>query len=248
MKLLKKLFKYFLKKLLGSAYIAVLERIDFLIKKFNGSYFSLNNIDKKIEKYINFDNGFFVELGANDGIKQSNSLYYELKRNWRGVLIEPSPYNFQKCLANRSKRNAVFCNACVGFEYKEKYVDMKYANLMSISDSLNLDLENKDIHIKNAKKFLNEDEIIISFGAEARTLNNILKESNAPQIIDLLSIDVEGAEMEVLKGIDFDRFYFRYLVIEARDDKKIKSFLEIYNYKLIEKLTHHDFLFKNCKI
>ena len=149
MKLLKNLFKSVLKRLLGQAYIAVLERIDFLIKKFNGGYFSLNNIDKKIEKYINFDNGFFVELGANDGIKQSNSLYFELKRNWRGVLIEPSPYNFQKCLVNRSKRNAVFCNACVGFEYKEKYVDMKYANLMSISDNLNLDLENKDIHISH---------------------------------------------------------------------------------------------------
>jgi len=43
-------------------------------------YFGLNNLDQKIEKYLDFDNGFFVELGANNGIEQSNTLYFELFR------------------------------------------------------------------------------------------------------------------------------------------------------------------------
>ena len=247
MKFLKRLLKVLLKKLLGISYIPVLERIDFLKKKFSGSYFSLNNIDKKIEKYLNYKNGFFVELGANDGVRQSNTLYFELKKNWKGVLIEPSPNNFQKCLTNRSKRNSIFCNACVGFEYKDKYVDMKYANLMTFSDNLNLDI-NKKVFIKDSKKYLTQDEVIISFGAKARTLNSILIEANAPKIIDFLSIDVEGAEIEVLKGIDFDNFYFRYIVIEAIDKKKISHFLNKYNYIFLEKLTYHDYLFKNSKI
>ena len=124
MKYLKRFLKFLLKKIFGHTYILLLERIVFLIKNVSGSSFSLNQIDKKLEKYLNFRNGFFVELGANDGIKQSNSLYFELKKNWKGVLIEPSPYNFQKCLQNRSKRNSIFCNACVGFEYRcERHIE-----------------------------------------------------------------------------------------------------------------------------
>lgn len=239
------LLKSFLKKIFGPAHIAVYERIIFLIKKFNGGYFSLNQLDRKLEKYVDYDNGYFVELGANDGVTQSNSLYFELKRHWKGILVEPSPYNFQKCLSLRSKRNSIFCNACVGFDYKEKYVDIKYANLMSMSNNLDLDLEDKNIHIRNAKKFLKNEEIVFSFGAEARTLNDLLVEANAPKCIDFLSLDVEGAELEVLKGIDFKKFYFKYLLIEVRDLKRISEFLDKHNYVLEKKFSYHDYLFKN---
>jgi len=235
--------KVFLKSIFGNSYIPLRERISYLIKNFKGGSFSLNQMDKKLEKHLNFDGGFYVELGANDGVKQSNTLYFELRRNWRGVLVEPSPSNFQNCIANRSAKNFIFCNACVGFEYKEKYVDMKYANLMSISDNLNLQL-NKERHIKNAKKHLKNNEVVISFGAKARTLNEILEESKAPKMIDFLSLDVEGAELEVLKGINFENFNFKYMLIEVRDLKTIQSFLEKYNYCLVEQFSHHDFLFK----
>lgn len=73
----------------------------FFINKKNkiqeSKYFSINEIDIKIEKYLNFDNGFFVELGANDGVNQSNSLYFEKYRNWKGVLVEPIPHNYLLC-------------------------------------------------------------------------------------------------------------------------------------------------------
>jgi hypothetical protein len=59
------------------------------IKLYFKKYYSLNNIDKKMLKYLNFDNGYFIECGANDGIRQSNTLYYEKEKGWRGVLIEP---------------------------------------------------------------------------------------------------------------------------------------------------------------
>ena len=199
----------FIKIILGYAYEPLRERLIFFIKKnFLGASFSLNKLDKKLEKYLDFDKGFYVELGANDGVTQSNSLYFELKRNWRGVLIEPSPYNFHKCVLNRGLNNLVFCNACVGFEYKDKYVDMIYANLMSISNNLDLDLSNKKLHIEQAKKYLRKNEIVFSYGAKSRTLNDILDEAKAPLIIDFLSLDVEGAELEVLKGINFDNYKF----------------------------------------
>lgn len=239
----------FLKLILGNAYEPLRERLIFLIKKnLLDASFSLNKLDKKLEKYLDFDEGFYVELGANNGVSQSNSLYFELKRNWKGVLIEPSPYNFQKCIANRGLNNSIFCNACVGFEYKEKYVDIKYANLMSISNNLDLDLINKKNHIQEAKKHLKSNEIVFSFGAKSRTLNDILDEAKAPRVIDFLSLDVEGAELEVLKGVDFEKYKFKYLLIEVRDLKRMQSFLKKHKYFLLDQLSYHDYLFKYSKV
>jgi len=54
-------------------------------------YFGLNNLDEKLEKYLNFDNGYFVELGANNGVHQSNTLYFEKYRGWRGGIDRANP-------------------------------------------------------------------------------------------------------------------------------------------------------------
>jgi hypothetical protein len=51
--------------------------------------FALDNLDVKLERYLDFDGGTFVEAGANDGVAQSNTLYFEWRRGWRGLLIEP---------------------------------------------------------------------------------------------------------------------------------------------------------------
>ena len=150
---MKQLLKISLKIILGNASYSFNRRLNYLLRKFKGGYFSINQLDKQLEQYVNYDNGFYVELGANDGVSQSNSLYFEAKRNWRGVLIEPSPHNFLLCREQRSSENHIFCNACVSFDYKEKYVDIKYANLMSISENLDLDLEDKNTHIEGGKKF-----------------------------------------------------------------------------------------------
>jgi len=218
--------------------------LNFFLRKLRGGYFSLNELDKQLERFVDYDDGFYVELGANDGVTQSNSLYFETKRNWRGILIEPSPHNFLLCKKQRSANNHFFCNACVSFDYKEKYVDIKYANLMSISENLDLDLTDKDKHIKSAENFLSNHEEVFSFGAVASTLNSILIKSNAPRQIDFLSLDVEGAELDVLKGVDFKEFSFKYMLIEVRDINRMKRFLAKHGYTLQEKFSSHDYLFK----
>ena len=60
------------------------------IRKFN----ALNQLDKKMLDYINFSNGFFIECGANDGVNQSNTWYFEKYLNWHGILIEPLKNKF----------------------------------------------------------------------------------------------------------------------------------------------------------
>ena len=233
----------------GFAASSVKRRISFLKTNLKrGGYHSINDLDKQLEKYVNYDNGFYVELGANDGINQSNSLFFELKRNWRGILIEPSPHNFLLCREQRSNQNHIFCNACVSFDYKDKYVDIQYANLMSISENLNLDLNDKEAHIISAKNHLKETETVFSFGAIAATLNSLLEKGNAPKVIDFISLDVEGAELEVLKGINFEDFSFKYMLIEIRNLKPIKDFLIERGYVLEKQLSVHDYLFKCVKL
>tara|TARA_S200000501_G_C20761320_1_gene716266 strand:- start:225 stop:947 length:723 start_codon:yes stop_codon:yes gene_type:complete len=232
LKIFRYLFSTFLLDALKKSYI----------KLFRGGYFALNDLDKKIEKYFNFDEDFFVELGANDGISQSNSLYFEEKKNWKGVLIEPSPINFLRCRNNRGKNSIVHCNACVGFDYEEKFVEFSYANLMTASKSLDSDL-NLSTHLNSSQKHLLPTEYIHDFGSVAKTLNQILIESDAPKKINFISIDVEGSELEVLKGIDFNEFEIEFFLIESRKIERIEKFLHQYNYELIEKLSVHDYLF-----
>lgn len=208
-----------------------------------GRYFSLNQLDRKLEKYVDYDNGYFVELGANDGVTQSNSLYFERYRNWRGLLVEPVPQNFLKCRKNRSSRDSIYCAACVSFDYDQEFVRIAYSNLMSTPVSLESDIQDPRAHAKLGDQFLGNGETVFEFGAVARTLNSLLLDARAPKLIDFLSLDVEGAELEVLKGVDHQAFRFKYILVECRDFPRLSSYLENQGYRFAEKLSGQDYLF-----
>ena len=53
-----------------------------LIANFFPKYFGLHNLDRKLEKYLDYEKGYFVELGANNGVSQSNTKYFELFKKW----------------------------------------------------------------------------------------------------------------------------------------------------------------------
>ena len=116
---------------------------------------------------------------------------------------------------------------------------------MSTSLGLETDIDKPENHALIGKQFLEEDESNFNFGAVANQLNNILFKANAPKQIDFLSLDVEGAELEVLKGINHNEYRFKFICIENRNIAKITNYLSINNYFMIEKLSHHDYLFKN---
>ena len=204
---------------------------------------ALHGMDEKLEKYLSFRDGFFVELGANDGVTQSNTYFLEKRRGWKGVLIEPSLNLFISCTKNRSDRNSFFCNACVPFSYRNEFVRIDYAKLRSVSSSLENDLESVDEFTAEGRSFLGPSQGNISFGAEAKPLSRILDEAGSPKSIDFLSLDVEGAELEVLKGIDFDKYCIKYMLIECRDLERLSNFLAQKNYLLVDKLSYHDYLF-----
>jgi FkbM family methyltransferase len=242
---MKKLARQILTAVFGDAAASLItQEFSIRCKNIKGGYFGLGDLDRKLEKFIDYDNGFFVELGANDGVKQSNTYHFELKRGWCGVLVEPSPHNYLACLRRRGKKNSVFCNACVSFQYDKQYVDMVYADLMTVSENLDSDLGDMVHHLVSAEKFLARGESVFGFGAVAKPLSALLDLADAPSEIDLLSLDVEGAELEVLKGIDFGKYKFKYMLIECRDLDRLSEFLDQFGYKIEAQLGDHDYLFK----
>ena len=205
-----------LKKILPTKFKTFLKKF----RKFN----SINNLDKKLLKYLNFKEGFYIECGANDGVNQSNTWYFEKVLNWRGILIEPNKISFKNLKNNRSSKNIFRNVALVSEDFKNKN------ELIYLCEN---NLESKLTNTVNP----------LSQKVATETLNNILKALNVNKI-NFFSLDVEGYEEEVLKGLNLNIFDIDYILIETNNFDKINFMLKNCNYTLQEKLSFHDYLFK----
>ena len=65
----------------------------------------------------------------------------------------------------------------------------------------------------------------------------------APNSIDLFTLDVEGAELDVLRGVNFDKYRLNNLVVEDDNPGRIREYPESMGYQLRRQLTYHDYLF-----
>lgn len=218
----------------------------FLKRLLQGRYYGLNQLDQKMEAYLDYEAGYYVELGANDGVTQSNTYYFEKYRHWKGLLVEPSPHNFLKCKANRSRENRIHCAACVSFDYDREFVRIAHSNLMSTSLGLSTDIADPMAHALSGRQFLAPTEDVFEYGAVARTLNDLLNQSAAPKVIDFMSLDVEGAELEVLRGIDHQVYRFKFILVESRDFARISDYLVSVGYTFVAGLSEQDYLFRSA--
>jgi FkbM family methyltransferase len=150
----------------------------------------------KEEFFAGLQNGFFVDVGANEPKTGSQTWHLE-KLGWRGVVVEPQPRLVQALKEER--RAAVFACACSSPQNAGKNLQFQVSGIHS-----SLDL---NFFVAGMRKA----EVI---EVPARTLDDILEEADAPSPIDLLSIDVEGHEIEVLKGTSLARWQPRLIFIE----------------------------------
>lgn len=140
--------------------------------------------------------GFFVEVGANDPELLSQTFHLE-QRGWTGVLVEPQPELAARLAATRKAK--VFAVACSSPANAGKTLTLHLAGIHSSFDpNLNLATERP----------------IGAIEVPVRTLDDILAEAGAPTPIDLVSIDIEGHEIEALEGFDLARWAPRLLLIE----------------------------------
>jgi FkbM family methyltransferase len=188
--------------------------------------------------------GYFVELGANNGVSQSNTLLLETFWGWRGTLIEPVGETFLQLIRHRSaKRNHLVRAACVSFEFADSTVKIATSGLMSAPIGVDSDVHDPVEHAKSGLKHTPGRDKVTIEEVPARTLAGILEDAKAPSHIDLLSLDVEGGEIEVLNGLDFDRYSFGTLVIESRSIQRLEKLLNSKGYRLVKKISDRDYLF-----
>jgi len=202
----------------------------------------LNQLDLRlIEAIAPSPGGYFVELGANDGVRQSNT--YKLQRHfgWTGLLIEPSPRRFVECVANRAfgNRPEVRCAACVPFDYQDRFVEIEDADLMSVAKGLRVTDQQAMEHADRGRRFLADSALRHTYGALAQTLTSLLDEVNAPLAFGLLSLDVEGNELAVLHGLDFQRYKPKWILVESRGPE-IAECLSTAGYQMHSKLSDYD--------
>jgi len=118
---------------------------------------------------------------------------------------------------------------------------------MSTTVHSDKDLNTSRDHAKSGNLYLARNENLQSFRVPACTLESLLISSKAPELMDLFSLDVEGNELEILKGLSHINYRFKYIVVETPNFTTISNYLLEKKYKFIKNLSPHDYLFKNMQ-
>lgn len=201
--------------------------------------FALNQLDLKLAPYLNFRDGTFVEAGANDGLNQSNTLFFEKYRGWKGLLIEPVPELAKRCAQNRPACSVENC-ALVADDYAAPTVPMTYCNLMSVVQGGMKSPAEEQNHVRIGCQVQAVESY--KFEATARTLSQVLAQHGLERF-DFLSLDVEGYELSALRGLDLQRFRPTWMLIEARYRDEIDACLAP-DYEPVAQLALRDVLYR----
>jgi FkbM family methyltransferase len=158
--------------------------------------------------------GYFVEVGANDPERWSQSFHLE-QMGWSGILVEPQP---ELADALRQRRTAkVYSVACSSPENAGKRITLHLAGGHSSFDPM----------LKVATSVPQG-----TIDVPVRTLDEILTEASAPSPIDFLAVDVEGHEIEVLRGFDVARWRPRLILVEDHAlDTRLHRFMRSRGYR-----------------
>lgn len=204
-------------------------------------YYSQIEQDRIIDEYLKHkENGFFIEIGANDGIDGSNTAFFEKSRNWKGICIEPGPNEFKRLTENRTSINI---NACVS-----NYIgESNYAYIEGYSMMLSGLLENyNQEHVNRINSEVNHHGgTVRQLKVPVLTLQSILDEHSITEV-DYCSIDTEGSEFEIVLSVDYSKTNIKMFSIENNyGESKIQQFLESKGYTLAMKISWDDIYIKN---
>ena len=187
------------------------------------SYSSQIGQDKWVHSIIgDKKDGYFIELGACDGLYLSNTLFFERNLNWNGICIEPNDNYIKELYANRK------CNISNELVYSCEGEKVNFALSEAASGIMD----------ENIGPFTRKDQSVLKI---TTTLGNILDKFKAPNIIDYLSLDVEGQEYNILSTFPFDKYRFRCITVEhnaphigPKQQMLIRELLEKNNYRFVK--------------
>ncbi|MFA6569934.1 MAG: FkbM family methyltransferase [Bacteroidota bacterium] len=193
-------------------------------------YYSQYLQDYFIDKFCfkKKENGFFLDIGAYDGVTFSNTYFFEKERAWKGICVEPINSVYEKLI---SVRTCQCVNGCIAendgvatFHHLDGPSEM-LSGIDSNFDERHLERMNREVHELGGK--------LIKTEVKTYNVNTILSNQKIDKI-DLLSIDAEGSELSILKTIDFNSVKINVLTIENNyksDD--IREILSPFGYSSI---------------
>lgn len=158
-------------------------------------------------KYLN-RTGIYLDIAANDAIAISNSVFFDICLGWNGGCVEANPVFITKL---DRRRTCVVTPTCVG---KQDNETVEFA-LMGGAGAVIGDTN------KHAKAWEKDGTDVPTIQRTCTTVTRIAERDNMWNL-DYLSLDVEGHELEVLQGIDWDRIKINVLTIEVSRDSRNK--------------------------
>lgn len=178
--------------------------------------------------FQNKKTGTFVDIGAYDGERDSNSFFFE-QLGWTGICLEPNPEMFEKLKQIRKCK-------CLPFAVSDENETKSFFQITGEGPTVLSGLvdEYSQQAIQRINEFnLDNTQEFNYISVECKTFNSIIDIYN----IDFLSIDTEGNELKILKSIDFSRYNIDVITVENNDyDNKFIDFLTLIGYKFITRL------------
>jgi FkbM family methyltransferase len=204
---------------------------------------SLGHLEPTLAAYLPNSGGVFVEAGAYDGYWQSNTYWLERFRGWTGVLIEPMP-DLAASARRTRPQSQVFQCALVAADSSIDALPMLYAGTMSMVRGVwgSPESERERATYGASLAQATPREIVVP----ARTLSAVLDEARVTSI-DFMSLDVEGYEIEVLRGLDLDRHAPGILLVEMLDEERNRPAIEQVlgsRYALDAKISDLDYVYR----
>ena len=188
---------------------------------FKKNYYSFSGVDVIIENiFRNENHGFYIDVGCQHPIKNNNT-YHLYKKGWQGINVDLDIDNINLFKTARPKDHNI--NVAVSSKIGEAnlYFYHKKSPINTIDKKTS---DYQKAKISDIRKIKTE------------TLNNIINYSKFKnKKFNFLSIDVEGHELEVLKGLDLNKYKPDVIVVE---------FLDLSTKKLEVKNLNIDNLFK----
>jgi FkbM family methyltransferase len=170
------------------------------------------------EFFGNRTTGYFVEVGANDPVEGSQTWHLE-QIGWNGMLVEPQPALAERLRQTRAAK--VYAVACSSPRHAGGTMPLHIAGPFSSFDPA--------LMVPGVRSDTSID-------VPVQTLDATLADAAAPVPVDFLSVDVEGHEIEVLSGFDFQRWRPRLILLEDHVVSLAKHFyLQRAGYKLIRR-------------
>jgi len=196
---------------------------------------SQDSQDKYLEENVfkGYKNGVFVDVGAHDGVSINNTLYFERTNNWTGINIEPIKKVYDTLVRNRPNSINLNYAICNNDGETEFLCNTGYTEMISgIKDNFDP---------RHLQRLQNENyqmgSITNSITVNTKKLETIFNECNVSHV-HYLSIDVEGAEFEVIKSINFDKVFIDVIGFENNfDDNSIPiiEYLKSKNFCILHK-------------